>query len=133
MAQASCTELPLCFLFIQNNNQICFPFFRASPNLLPYSRASPMKVIKIPASGPHSAFQQQISSENASNMPPGVKVVKLSAASTMVTNQRVAYTSQVTIRFYFNKQSGNSNPFTRKRFTFRSNRGNVKLFLATGF
>jgi len=68
---------------------------RASPNLLPYSRASPMKVIKIPASGPHSAFQQQISSENASNMPPGVKVVKLSAASTMVTNQRVAYTSQV--------------------------------------
>merc|ERR1711971_1480905 len=28
-------------------------------------------------------------------MPPGVKVVKLSAASTMVTNQRVAYTSQV--------------------------------------
>jgi len=68
---------------------------RASPNLLPYSRASPMKVIKIPASGPHSAFQQQISSENASNMPPGVKVVKLSAASSMVTNQRVAYTSQV--------------------------------------
>ena len=54
-----------------------------------------MKVIKIPASGPHSAFQQQISNENASNMPPGVKVVKLSAASTMVTNQRVAYTSQV--------------------------------------
>ena len=54
-----------------------------------------MKVIKIPASGPHSAFQQQISSENASNMPPGVKVVKLSAASTMVTNQRIAYTSQV--------------------------------------
>ena len=102
LVQASCTELPLCFLFIQNNNQICFPFFRASPNLLPYSRASPMKVIKIPASGPHSAFQQQISSENASNMPPGVKVVKLSAASTMVTNQRVAYTSQVTIRFYFN-------------------------------
>ena len=64
-----------------------------------------MKVIKIPASGPHSAFQQQISSENASNMPPGVKVVKLSAASSMVTNQRVAYTSQVTIRFYFSKQS----------------------------
>jgi len=59
------------------------------------TRASPMKVIKIPASGPHSAFQQQISNENASNMPPGVKVVKLSAASTMVTNQRVAYTSQV--------------------------------------
>ena len=59
-----------------------------------------MKVIKIPASGPHSAFQQQISSENASNMPPGVKVVKLSAASTMVTNQRVAYTSQVTMRFF---------------------------------
>ena len=91
---------------IQNNNQKKIPFSRASPNLLPYSRASPMKVIKIPASGPHSAFQQQISSENASNMPPGVKVVKLSAASTMVTNQRVAYTSQVTIRFYFiNKQS----------------------------
>ena len=89
-------------IFNTVHNQICFPFFRASPNLLPYSRASPMKVIKIPASGPHSAFQQQISSENASNMPPGVKVVKLSAASTMVTNQRVAYTSQVTIRFYFN-------------------------------
>ena len=108
----------LCLLSTQKNNKICFPFSRASPNLLPYSRASPMKVIKIPASGPHSAFQQQISSENASNMPPGVKVVKLSAASTMVTNQRVAYTSQVTIRFYFNKQSGapNSKPVTRKSF-----------------
>ena len=56
-----------------------------------------MKVIKIPASGVHSAFQQHqnISSENSSNMPPGVKVVKLSAASATATNQRVAYTSQV--------------------------------------
>jgi len=61
------------------------------------NRASPMKVIKIPASGVHSAFQQHqnISSENSSNMPPGVKVVKLSAASATATNQRVAYTSQV--------------------------------------
>ena len=60
-------------------------------------RASPMKVIKIPASGVHSAFQQHqnISSENSSNMPPGVKVVKLSAASATNTNQRVTYSSQV--------------------------------------
>jgi len=61
------------------------------------NRASPMKVIKIPASGVHSAFHQHqnISSENSSNMPPGVKVVKLSAASATTTNQRVTYTSQV--------------------------------------
>merc|ERR1711976_208587 len=61
------------------------------------NRASPMKVIKIPASGVHSAFQQHqnISSENSSNMPPGVKVVKLSAASATNTNQRVTYSSQV--------------------------------------
>jgi len=59
------------------------------------NRASPMKVIRIPTSGVQSAFQHQISSENSSNMPPGVKVVKLSAASATATNQRVAYTSQV--------------------------------------
>jgi hypothetical protein len=81
----------LNFFFQKKRNLFCL-----IPTKISHKVCIRMKVIKIPASGPHSAFQQQISSENASNMPPGVKVVKLSAASTMVTNQRVAYTSQVT-------------------------------------
>ena len=68
------------------------------------NRASPMKVIKIPSSGPHSAFQQQNiigTSDSSTSMPPGVKVVKLSAASSMSSNPRIAYTSQVSVFIMF--------------------------------
>lgn len=50
------------------------------------SRASPMKVIKIPASG--------ASNFATSDMPPGVKVVKLSAAPATTTT-RTVYSPQV--------------------------------------
>ena len=69
------------------------------------NRASPMKVIKIPSSGPHSAFQQQniIGTDSSTSMPPGVKVVKLSAASSMSSsnNPRIQYTSQVSVFIMF--------------------------------
>ncbi len=52
--------------------------------------SSPMKVIKIPASSA-SAFHQQ-----NTDMPPGVKVVKLSAAPT-TTNTKTVYSPQVNV------------------------------------
>ena len=50
---------------------------------------SPMKVIKIPASGLSG------SSGLGDGMPPGVKVVKLSATSSGGTNARTIYSPQV--------------------------------------
>jgi len=52
------------------------------------NRMSPMKVIKIPASGLSG-------SSGLDGMPPGVKVVKLSATSSGGTNARTIYSPQV--------------------------------------
>ena len=62
-----------------------FDFF----NVYFYIRMSPMKVIKIPASGLSG------SSGLGDGMPPGVKVVKLSATSSGGTNARTIYSPQV--------------------------------------
>ena len=53
------------------------------------NRPSPMKVIKIPAGASGSGFHS-----GNDGMPPGVKVVKLSAAPTMTTTKTV-YSPQV--------------------------------------
>ena len=55
---------------------------------------SPMKVIKIPASGLTGTGMSGVQFGD-SGMPPGVKVVKLSATTSGIANARTVYSPQV--------------------------------------
>merc|ERR1712150_52474 len=56
---------------------------------------SPMKVIKIPASGFTGTGMSGVQFGDSSGMPPGVKVVKLSATTSGIANARTVYSPQV--------------------------------------
>merc|ERR1712062_908164 len=56
---------------------------------------SPMKVIKIPASGLTGTGMSGVQFGDSSGMPPGVKVVKLSATTSGIANAKNCYSPQV--------------------------------------